>query len=160
MTGHARRTDYGIGSGFTLLEILLGVALLSVLAGIVVIAINPAKQLAEARNVQRRTDVGTILNAVYQNAIDNNGLVAAAIPTSATCASPSTNEICTTGGTCTGRVDLSTLTNSQKYIPSMPLDPTGSTANGTGYFIAKNANGRVTVCAPSAEQGATISVIQ
>jgi len=41
---------------------------------------------------------------------------------------------------------------------SMPIDPTVSSANGTGYYITKSTNGRVTVCAPSAEQGATISV--
>ena len=160
MKGRERQAARRTASGFTLLEILLSVGLLSVLAGIIVIAINPAKQLAEARNVQRRADVNSILNAVYQHAIDNNGLVAASIPSSATCPAPATNEICRTGGTCTGLVDLAVLTDNQKYITSMAADPTGATTNGSGYFIAKNVNGRVIVCAPSAEQGATISVIR
>ncbi len=60
-------------NGFTLLEILLAVAALVILASIVILAINPTKQLADTRNSQRWVDVNTILNGVYQYAIDNDG---------------------------------------------------------------------------------------
>ena len=143
--------------GFTLLEILLVVAAISILAGIVIIAINPGKQLADTRNAQRRGDVNTVLNAVYQYAIDN-GFVPASVLTSGTCNS-ATHEICKTDGSCTNLIDLSVLTTNQKYIVSIPTDPSGSSnANGTGYFITKNSNGRIIVCAPLAEQSASISV--
>ncbi|TSC55422.1 MAG: Uncharacterized protein G01um101418_906 [Parcubacteria group bacterium Gr01-1014_18] len=144
--------------GFTLLEILLVVAAIAILAGIVIVAINPAKQLADTRNSQRRSDVNTILNAVYQYMLDNNGTIPASIPANDTCATTATNEVCKTGGACTGLVDLSVITANQKYVVSVPTDPTGSTTNGAGYHIAKSANGRVTVCAPDAEQAATITV--
>ena len=144
---------------FTLLEILLVVAIIAILAGIVIVAINPGKQLADTRNSQRRTDLNTILDASYQYTIDSNGNMPVAIPTSATCPSPSTNEICRSGAaSCTGLVDLSELTANQKYVVSLPVDPSSASTNGTGYFIAKNTNGRLTVCAPSAEQGVTLNI--
>lgn len=137
--------------GFTLLEILLVIALIAILASIVIIAINPSKQLADGRNAQRRSDVNTILNAVYQYAIDNNGTIPATITVTPT-------GVCKTSATCTSLIDLSVVTTNEKYITSMPYDPTTSTTNSTNYNISKTANNRITVAAPGAENGATISV--
>ena len=74
-----------------------------------------------------------------------------------------TTEIYKTGatGTSTALIDLSVLTNSEKYITSMPVDPscpTGCNAIGTGYNIYKSVNSRITVTATLAEVSSTISV--
>lgn len=152
MKNHAQK-------GFTLLEILLVVAAIAILAGIVILAINPNKQLGDTRNAQRRSDVNTILSAVYQYSIDNSGSLPPTIPTG-TCGSVASAEICKTdAASCAGLVDLSaTITTSSKYLVSMPTDPTGSSTNGAGYQIVTTTNSRVTVCAPDAEQSATITV--
>ena len=142
-------------AGFTLLEVLLVVAIIAILAGIVIIAINPSKNLGDTRNTQRQADVTTILNAVYQYSLDNNGSIPAGVTTTAT-------EICATGAaSCTGLVDLSAVTTNEKYVVSLPKDPQCSTTcatNGNGYKISKDANNRITVTAPAAENGKTISV--
>lgn len=145
-------------NGFTLLEILLVVAAIGILAGIVILAINPNKQLGDTRNAQRRADVTTLLDSIYQYALDNNGSLPTSIATGSTC-NTSGNEICATGaGSCSGMVDLSVLTASEEYLTSIPSDPTTGDASGSGYYVTKSANNRVTVCAPGAENSATISV--
>jgi len=136
--------------GFTLIEILLVVAAIAILAGIVILAINPNKQLGETRNAQRRADVTTILNAVYQYSIDN-GALPATITSSST-------DVCKVSGSCGSLIDLGVLTTNEKYLTAIPFDPKSSTASSTGYQILKTANNRVTVTAANAEQGATISV--
>ena len=145
--------------GFTLLEILLVIALIAILAGIIVVAINPAKQLTTGRNVQRQSDVNTIIDAVYQYTIDNNGPLPTGIPSVADCSTAcktiaATNEVCklTATGTCSSGVDLSALTTNAKYLVAIPVDPTVSDTDGSGYYICKDStSGTVTVCAPSTE---------
>jgi prepilin-type N-terminal cleavage/methylation domain-containing protein len=146
--------------GFTLIEILLVIALIALLAGIVIIAVNPAKQLADGRNSRRKADVNTIMNAIYQYAIDN-GSMPASLRSSNDCLSSGANDICRTSASdCSNLTDLSVLTTDQKYLPSIPADPQVTTGNDTGYYVVINPNNRVIVCAPQAENGETISVIR
>ena len=135
--------------GFTLIEILLVVAARAILAGIVIVAINPNKQLGDTRNAQRKSDVNKILNAVYQYSVDKNG----ALPTGITASS---TEICASGvAACGPLVDLSVLV--PKYVVAMPAEPQAVTPNGVGYTIYKTAAGRISVSAQFPEQGMTIT---
>lgn len=142
-------------SGFTLIEILLVIGIIAILAAVVIVAINPARQFAQARNSQRWSNINTILNGIHQYAVDNSGALPSTITTTST-------EICQTGATsCTGLIDLSVLTNNETYLVSTPKDPQCATvcaANGVGYTVVKSANGRITVAAPRAELGAAINV--
>jgi len=163
-------------AGFTLLEILLVVGIIAILAGIVILAINPTKQLGDARNAQRRSDVITILNAVYQFSIDHNGVlptddgtkdgtvVIKPGATSTDCVAASIqNEIMRTDTAAgDGTVNLySSLVQSEAsstYVVSVPVDPLRTSSQDTGYHIFSTAGGRVTVCAAEAESGVSINV--
>ena len=65
--------------GFTLIELLVVIGILAVLLAITLIAINPARQFAQANNTKRRSDVNAILNAVNQYMADNKGSLPAGI---------------------------------------------------------------------------------
>ncbi len=138
--------------GFTLIELLLVIGIIAILASIVIVAINPTKQLGDARDAQRRSDVNTILNAVYQYAIDNNGTLPTGIPTTTALT------ICKASvAPCNAGVNLRVLTGA--YLVSIPSDPQAPAAGtGTNYTIVQDANGRITVAAPGAEQTTNISV--
>ena len=142
--------------GFTLIEILVVIGIIAILAAVVIIAINPARQFAQARNSQRESNVNSILNAVGQRLADNKGVWTAvtgcAVPTAAT-----TYTIGLGTGAflapATALIDESCLTPT--YIPSqMPVDPstgawTDSTHYNTQYNVTLDSTGRWTVCAPN-----------
>jgi prepilin-type N-terminal cleavage/methylation domain-containing protein len=146
-----------IRRGFTLIEVLLVIAILGILAAVVIVAINPAKQFGESQNAQRRSDVRSLLDAVHQYSIDNYGsLPSESIPTGTVCATDG-EDICQSEISCTG-VNLDELIVEEKYLTDIPSDPTAATDQITGYKIFQNANGRVGICAPSAYGSADISV--
>ncbi len=64
---HSKRIAANIISrikGFTLIELLIVVAILGILAAAVLVAINPGKRTAQARDAQRKQDIGAIANAL------------------------------------------------------------------------------------------------
>lgn len=148
--------------GFTLIEVLIVIGIIAILAAIIIIAINPARQFAQARNTQRRSDVLAILNSVHQRMTDNRGTFNEGV----TCDPlPAVTAEIITSTVAVENVDLCDCLVSD-YIVEMPYDPSDTSADYTnctdyytGYDIIQDAtSGRVTVSAPSAELGETISV--
>ena|SRR5260370_27707026 len=148
MTARKRHT---IQKGFTLVELLVVIGILAILLAIVLIAINPARQFALARDTQRQSNVETILNAVNHYMADNKGALPAGITTTA-------KDITSTVGAT--NVDLCTALVS-KYVADLPLDPSNGTKTPAGnvctvagttydtkYTIVQSAtDNRVTVSA-------------
>ena len=143
--------------GFTLIELLIVIALIAVLAGAVIIALNPARQFALARNSERWSHVSSINDLIQQNVAENRGQflcsgVVTSIPVTSTI-------LAATGGfnICPCLVPT--------YTPALPYDPsaagagyTDCTVYDTQYYIQRDATtSRITVTAPEAELGATIS---
>ena len=137
--------------GFTLIETIIVIFSISAFVGIMIVVVNPPKQIIDARNSQRKGDINTILSAVYQYSIDNHGELPETIPDVPT-------EICMTGGDCTGLVDLSVLTENKTYLVIIPFDPIYHDENGTGYNIMKVGDKNVEISAPNAERGEIITV--
>ena len=142
-------------AGFTLIEILIVIGIIAILAAIVLVAVNPAKQFAKANNAQRASNINAILNAVGQYSVDNKGSLPQNINATA-------RDI----GSAGANICLNLVPN---FLPALPADPTKADQSisktdcastyTTGYNISKDTtDNRVTITAPSAEDGATISV--
>ncbi len=140
-------------SGFTLVELLVVIGILAVLTAVVLVAVNPGRQLAQARDTQRRADVNTIITSIsaYMADPENNGQLPAGLVT-----------LCTVGAhdIGTGGLDLAAVV-APTYVADIPIDPSGGTAADTGYdvCVAEATARRITVSAPNTEiASTTISV--
>lgn len=135
-------------AGFTLIEILVVIGIIAILATVVLIAINPARQFAQARNSQREAHVNTILNAIGQNLADSKGTF--------TCTDVGNTPDTTVRNIGTGGGAMANLTCLvPDYIASsMPVDPTGGAVADTKYTITKDAAGRFEICAPNHAEAA------
>lgn len=150
--------------GFTLIEVLIVIGIIAILAAIVALAINPARQFSQANDTTRKADINGLMSAIYQYAVDNQGdLSALALPESSTEICNATGD-CGDGGGGLDGVDLATLLVSD-YLTDVPIDPgcggcdDCTATNGTGYYIF-TADGRVTISADCAELSQTISITQ
>jgi len=141
--------------GFTLIEILVVIAIIAILSVTVFVALNPVQRFQDSRNARRVQDVNSVLTAVHEYIVDNDG----SLPTGLTTSMAQTElGTCTAGNAaCAGVtdcVDLSTPLGT--YLASMPIDPQNGSATTTGYTVSVTANNAVTVTACYAE-GTTIS---
>lgn len=149
--------------GFTLIELIIVIAIIAVIAAAVFVALDPARRLHAGRNGTRWSDVTAVLQAVKQYQADNEGN----LPTTATAIDNDSATVqiigesvgaCAAVPACAGvtvaaaNCGLNSLdADLGGYLPRLPRDPQGS-ANDTRYFVNYNAaTGIVTVGACSEE---------
>lgn len=135
--------------GFTLLELLIVIAILAILTTVVVLVLNPAEYLAQARDSQRISDLNTLNNAI-------NLYIASISTLSLTCGG---NTYCTASGTIPGgttacvTVSSSTLATASGWVPidfnnlaagspiaKEPIDPINNTTYKYAYACSATTN--------------------
>ncbi|OGY96632.1 MAG: hypothetical protein A2122_00335, partial [Candidatus Liptonbacteria bacterium GWB1_49_6] len=145
---HPNFSERNLG-GFTLIELLVVIGILAILAGVVIVAVNPGRQFALTRNTKRQAAITQILSAIQQNKVENSGNFncAVALPAAAT------NMGSDVAG---GDYDIAACIV-PTYIVTLPFDPstgnyTDNTTYDTQYEVFQDAvSGQVTVTAPDTE---------
>jgi len=141
---------------FTLIELIIVIAIIAILAGAIFVAIDPARRLHETRNARRANDISAILDAIKTYQVDAGGdfptTVAAMTDNlfyqigtddsgcNISCLGSTTEDPC---------VDLSVI--GSNYLAKVPYDPGQGEDSATGYGITKDSNGAITVIGCYAE---------
>ena len=164
--------------GFTLIELIIVVAIVGILAAAAFVAINPAKRVGESNNARRWTDVTAILDAIMSYVVDNNGNFPSTLTAGNTYVLGTGTKGCINGGNiynglangCGINSTIATIISANSnftcinlssslvdtYLPTIPQDPLvagqgGGSASWTGYYIYRSSSSnRVTVgaCLP------------
>ena len=144
--------------GFTLLEILLVIGIIAVLATVVIVSLDPATRFRDARDSRRLSDIQSVLSAVHQYIVDNQGALPPGIDTTE-------KELSTAGSGCSistdicgasSCVDLSTPL--ARYLKTMPYDPANGSDSHTRYSVQADVNNIITVRACDSEDATIASV--
>lgn len=141
--------------GFTLIELIIVIAIIAIIVAAVFVAIDPAKRLNTSRNSRRNQDVSALASAIQlwrTDIITAGGTPTAVADTNATTwqqigtsSGTPCNITCVGGPSTAGCIDLSTASVSilggetyslvPKYIKSLPRDPKGGSDALTRYAI-------------------------
>lgn len=118
--------------GFTLLELLIVVAILAILGAVTLFVLNPAETLKKTRDSQRITDLGTIKSALALYLTSTSSPYVGAT---------TTNPITTNGGCLNGGASVGSASGTVWYSLNSGLAKASSTYpnNGTGASTWGNA---------------------
>lgn len=133
--------------GFTLLEILLTIGIIAVLATVVVVSLDPITRFEDARDSRRLSDIQSILSAIHQYVIDNQGTYPAGIDTTEKQIG-SASSGCSLGGECgvsgdSDCIDLDPVL--ERYLKDIPYDPETGSSSLTHYSVQRDTNNIITV---------------
>jgi type IV pilus assembly protein PilA len=125
--------------GFTLIELLIVLGIMGILASVVLVAINPTRQLSAAGDAFRHSTIKELRDAQMQHLLDAGSFAAdKTIPNGAGNALP----ICRHTQTDAGCINVDTLVPA--YVSCLPLDGRESNPKFTGYLMYLD-NGRVQI---------------
>lgn len=122
-------------SGFTLLELLLVIAMIAVLGGLIIFSIRPAIILNDAKNVKIERVSDDMEKAIETYVINNSG----SLPFTSSGLAQTAYSICKQGQSSGCDVNVDALV-SNGYIQAVPEND-GSSGNKSGYMLKYTSKG-------------------
>jgi len=126
--------------GFTLIELVIVIAILAILAAVVVLTLNPAQLMAQARDSQRISDLGSVKSAIALYLATATSPAVGAGPNamaSTTCEGFSAGTctlVTSTAVTVSGWVPIAfSDTTGGSPLSALPVDPTNSATYQYAY---------------------------
>lgn len=146
-------------SGFTLIEMLVTIAIIAIVSGVVIVGINPAKRIQDAQDSKARQDVRSTASAVeaclsYADIVSgktntprgcsytSGGVYSIALTSPASC-TPSDTQIC--GAPFARAVPTVAISSDGTYV--CVSEPGGGTPAATWYY--SSATGKVDSTKPA-----------
>lgn len=143
--------------GFTLIELIIVIAVIALLAAATFVAINPAKRVGDAQDAQRWQDITAIADAYQAYLADNSGsLPTSTLPYAAgetlmiatTTVTTADAAACTATSEAAGTdrfINLSALVTAG-YIGQIPQNPSYSASGqSTLYYLYRESTGRLVI---------------
>lgn len=147
--------------GFTLIELIIVIAIIAIIVAAVFVAMDPVKRLNASRNSTRRTDVTAIAQAIQVYSTDTlagGGSLAHGIDTDGNTwqqigtAAAGCNDVCGSVTPAAACIPLTVLVTPGNYLPRIPSDPTTGTDAETRYVVnISNGATVVRACDPQGE---------
>lgn len=131
--------------GFTLVEIIIAIAIVALVAVAVVIAMDPAKRIGDSQDSRRWADLVSVSKAVELYTADYGRLPSNFSTT--TVGVGSKVVLCSSSATltCDGQSRGCLVVNDTDflgvYLPDLPIDPSKSADSDTGYYVTRASNG-------------------
>jgi len=117
--------------GFTLVELLVVIAIIGVLAGVLIVAINPAAMLQKSRDATRLQDIENLHKAMSL-ALADGEITLTDTSACADCDSGTGSQAVTGAGWVKFAIPAG-KTGLSKFIPALPRDPLNSGVNVYSY---------------------------
>jgi hypothetical protein len=130
--------------GFTLIQMVITVAVLAIIVGTVMYNEDPEKRIGRARDAQRITELDAITSAISNYELEYHSL-----PANFSIATLGIGEkrvLCSSAATlsCDGQTKDCVVVNDPnfigKYLQALPIDPEKSATTDTGYYITRSEN--------------------
>jgi len=137
--------------GFTLIELLVVIVIIGIIAGAVLVAINPAQLTAKARDSKRMNDISTVRDGINLALADQEITLVDTLGPKvqpAIAADPNSALTSCLGDPCVtvGWVEVVVPTGKtgiSKYLPALPLDPSSTVIGTDSFFYVYESDGSV-----------------